>query len=359
MEGLPPRRAFALSDIPWTIVRLLRKGTIVSLPIAGHLTVARLRGSFYQKFRTPSATVRENLRIALNGKLKPSEIERVARQYYAFSKRLYLWRILPLHPGFRSRSWPIRGLENLEHAVKSNRGVILVTAHLGYPHIIPAVLSTQGYEVRQVVAEIDRVEKNRSIEEWLERTTKLRKAVYNHTRVFMGQLGPRDLVASFDVRPILAALSNKEIVMIAGDGLRSTQFIELSLFERPYPFPTGFIRIAEMTDATVIPVFAVPDEEGKNIRVEIHEPLLIRPGQTLAENIQLFAQVLGDKLNSTPHLWHRWDRPNWFGEARDWAGQVASKDPFKSRRKAPKGPNRTIGRLLASKVRRAFRADAG
>jgi lauroyl/myristoyl acyltransferase len=155
-------------------------------------------------------------------------------------------------------------------------------------------------------------------------------------------------------------LSKKEILMIAGDGLRSTQFVELSLFEKPYPFPTGFIRLAQMADAIVIPVFALPDEEEGSIRVDIHDPLPIKSDRTIEENLRLFAEVLGKKLNESPHLWHRWDRPNWFAEASWWAAEVGSRDPFRSRRKAPKQEKkRSIAKVLARRVREALRAEPG
>lgn len=310
-----------INDLQWAGRRLIRKGMVVALPVSAHLALGALRGFACGLLTEPRDSVRRNIEGAV---LEDHDTaERIVRDYHAFSKRTYLWRILPRHPGFkRSKYFPVIGLEHLQGAMARERGVILVTAHLGYPHIIPRVLERHGYTVRQLLAELDRLSRNRHLEEYLKQASKLRRAIYQNTKVATDKLYESDMVASLDVRPLLSALKNNEIVMIAGDGLRSTQFINFPLFGKPYPFPTGFIKLALTTGAAVLPAFAVPDRATIGIRVEIHSPLRMDRSESLESNVRQFADALDGQLRKTPHLWLRWRIPNWFEVALNRGGRV-------------------------------------
>ena len=311
-----------VGDLVWIGKRLMLKALVVSVPISVHLWIGSLRGRVCRILSAPPAHIRRNIQLVFG---EDSELrDRVALEYLEFSKQRYLWRLLPLHPGFKaSTRFPILGLENLEAAKQQNRATMLVTAHLGHPHIIPWVLEKHGYPVRQVLAELDRPEKNRQLQDWLDRSGELKASIFQKTKTLADILRPTDLVASLDVRPLLSALSSGEIVMIAGDGLRATQFINFPLLGQPYPFPTGFIKIAKMTDAVMLPVFAVPSSKPRGIEVHIRAPLKLDPKADLEENLREFAEVLGDQLQQTPHLWLRWKISDWFDQARERAEQIS------------------------------------
>lgn len=316
-----------LAETAWLCGRTLRKGLISAIPISLHFKIAGLRGRF-QTLGGSYEHVRRNLQSVFADVLDASEIDRIVRGHYRFTEGAYLWRLLPNLRGFHEpRRWSVGGLEHLDLALAKGRGAILITAHYGFPHLIPRILEVHGYKVRQVIAELDRPKKLRISENWLASTGKIKRYVYQHTRVFTDALGAQDLVASLDVRPILSALSNNETLLIAGDGLRATEFKRFQLLGKEYPFPTGFMKIALLTNAAVLPAFAVPDEKAKTIQTEIKEPLPVDPNLGVQENLQKFVDIFDEQLRRAPHFWQRWKRANYFEGALTWADD-ANKDPF-------------------------------
>jgi KDO2-lipid IV(A) lauroyltransferase len=294
-----------------------------------HLEIAWWRGYLVTIARGVPETVTRNLEKA-SAALEPRAIEVIARDHCRFAETSYLWRLLPNLPGFRSsKRWPINGLGHLEDAVERGKGVILLTAHLGFPHFIPRVLELRGYKVRQVVAELDRLEKRNKTEAWRGQTRSCKAYLYRKSQLYTEILGPDDLVASLDVRPILAALADNKILLIAGDGLRSTEFKMLEILGNPYPVPSGPVKIALMTGAVVLPVFSIP--ERTTIRTTIHPPLPIDSHASIETNNGYYVNTLNEQLKQTPHLWLRWRRPDWFEEAREWVDRSKS-DPFGAKR---------------------------
>ena len=303
--------------------RVIRKTAVSGIPINAHLAFAALRGRAHRLLASPPRIISNNIETALAADYDRKEIERIVRECQVFYKQIYLWRILPRHPGFgKSRLLTVTGLEHLEDAREKGRGAILITAHLGYPHIIPRLLEARGYAVRQMLADREEFKRMHEFQERLEHSSWLRRAIYDKTKVRTESLYPSDIVASLDVRPLVSALGRNEIVMIAGDGLAATQFMRFPLFGKPYPFPTGVVKIALATGATLLPVFAVPAVRSRGIRVDIEPPLLMDPEVGLDINLTQFVNVLRKRLERTPHLWLRWKVPNWFEVADSRAEQA-------------------------------------
>ena len=308
-------------DIPWAAGRITRKAIFSALPIRAHVEIALLRGRIPSVFRGVPDHVRDNIQAILGDSYTPAGIDRVARRHFQFIKRAYLVEILPLLSGFQDPGkWPVSGLEHLDGALAQTRGAILTTGHFGYPRLIGPILEAHGYQVRQVVAEgTDRSTKKRRHEEWIANGSGLRRWLDERTRVAIERVGPRDIVAGLDVRPIFDALARNQAVMIVGDGMRAVEFARLSFLGRTYPFPTGFMKIAMLTKAPVLPTFVVDGNRSNRIRLEIHPPLPIDPEGDVLENLQLFVDVLDAQVRHTPYLWNRWNVKNVFETALQWS----------------------------------------
>jgi lauroyl/myristoyl acyltransferase len=194
-----------------------------------------------------------------------------------------------------------------------------VTAHFGYGHLIPKALAAHGHEVARVTAELGRVEARDKKERSLQRRHKLKKYIHARTRVLADQLGPDDMVANLDVRPILARLSRNGIVMTTGDGLRSLQFTHLPLLGQMYPFPNGLLKVAMQVGASVLPVYAIQDGRFGKIRIEIQPALPVDARLEITENVRMLAESLEEQLRRRPHLWYRWTVANWFKVAMEWS----------------------------------------
>lgn len=318
-------RRTAWADLLWASKQLARKLFVTSVPFRSHVRIAAVRGRVYRALRGVPPHVRNNIAFAFP-EMEPARIDRIAEGLCEFAARMYLWRLLPgLPKAADSRTWPVQGLEHLNAALERRKGVLLVTAHFGYGHIIPAALAAHGHSVARVIAELEHLEAMRQTEEWLAGGTWLRRYVHARTRVLADRLGREDMVAGLDVRPIFARLSSNGIVMTAGDGLRSMQFVELPLLGRSHPFPVGLMKIALASGASVLPVFAVQNGRAGRIRVEIHPAISLDPSLPVEENLRALVEVIEDQIRRIPELWHRWMIPNWFQAAQEWSNGDPSK----------------------------------
>lgn len=246
--------------------------------------MAFLRGRLHRRILGVPGHVRENLESALGGTRSPRELDGIADRYIEFSKRLYLMNVLPRLRDFHDPwLWLVQGREHLDRALTESRGVVLLTGHFGYGRLIPHVLRVHGYEVLLVV----------------------------HAEPG-ARVGAYEIPAGLDVRPIFRALAGNGTVLSTGDGMAAAEFVRLSLLDKPYPYPTGMIKIAMMTEASVLPVFACEGDRRLPVHVVIHPPLPIDASADVAANVGEFANVLDRQLRAMPHLYNRWSRKRWF-----------------------------------------------
>lgn len=308
------KKVVEIRDIPWALGRFSRKLFVSALPVRAHLEIAHMRGRIHGKWTGIPSQTCENIERAMGSRLGKLDIARVARTCNEVRKRMYVLWILPQLPGFHDPAlWSVRGLNHLEEALSRGRGAILVTAHFGYRRMIVPILRVHGYEAMQVTAGgREREELIRRRDEWLERGSALRRWVYWKTRVISDIRLPYHITASLNVRPIFQALSENRPVVITGDGVRSAEFETLPLLGRSYPFPVGYMKIAMMTGAPVVPVFALDGERGNRIRVDIKPPLKIDPDASVKSNLRQFSAVFDKQLREAPHLWHLWGTKDLF-----------------------------------------------
>ena len=278
------------------VARLARTIVLRPMPISVHLEGAVLWARFRSRHGVVREHIRENLRAAFSNERSPAEIERVGRRYIAH--RHVLNRIGAL-PGFSDfQGCEVAGVEELEKALTAGRGVVLVSAHLGYPRLIVPILRARGFAISRVAA------------------------------------GPSlvgDIAAGLDVRPIFQALARNESVLMLGDGMHAVQFVKLTLLGNDYPFPTGFMKIAIVSGAPVLPVWSLPGHWRAPVRVEIRPPLELPTGPSLSSKLEVFARLLNEQLQRTPHLWLRWGVPDLFKNAILWSESDLRE------RKPPKG----------------------
>jgi lauroyl/myristoyl acyltransferase len=298
----------------------LRKAVIGAIPIRIHLEIGFLRSRLIGRLSSVPNHVRQNLETIFAGEYGRLEIDAIARRYIEFNQRRYLAKILPKLPGFdRPGRWSIKGCQYLDMALSRGAGAVLVTAHLGYPGLVATILRAYGYKARMVTAGGSRlIEAEKRREEWLSRGSWFRRYVYARTRVHVDRVGDHKILATLDVRPIFEALSRNEIIVITGDGMRSTGFAQLGLLGRRCPFPIGFMKIAMLTGSPVLPAYAL-EGERRMIEIEIEPPLAVDPKASVEQNLDGFARSLEAQLRRAPHLWSRLGVGNYFRRAQEWS----------------------------------------
>lgn len=310
MRQLWGRTPLSSRDLCWIGWRILRETFFRAcspLSTRTHLKIAFACGRTRARIRRPRNSQRDEIQLVLAGKLEETSVESVVRRHEEFLNRTYLVKLLPrlLSPD-DGRICSVEGVEHLEAALDRERGVILASAHLGYPRLIAPILRVQGRDVLRVVSGKSEDMKRRCrFGEWVSREGDLPRRV--RRRIHEAVFCPYDIVASLDVRPILDGLSRNKVIMVAGDGTTASEFVEVPLLGRKYPFPCGFMKIAMLTGATVLPTFVIDGEKGFQIRMEIYPELDVDPN-ALVMNLEGFAKVVETQLRRAPHLWYRWKR---------------------------------------------------
>jgi KDO2-lipid IV(A) lauroyltransferase len=296
-----------VSDFNWATRRLLRKAAADFLPVELHWKIASAWGRLFRSVRGVPSRVRENVQSVFGDDLAASEIDDIARRNTEFVNSFTpLKDIFPRLCRRKTKSlWKIEGTEYLEESLAAGRGAILLTAHLGYSKFITPILRSHGYHAVSVVAKsLECVQQELRIERWLESTGSRRARILHFLR--RTPYERNCIAAQLDIRPILSALAANRPVVLAGDGLKAAEFAQLPLLGGSYPFPKGFMKIAMLAKAAILPAFALEGDDGHRIVVHIGPPLEVDPEASVEANLMKFAQVLEEQIRGTPHLWFRW-----------------------------------------------------
>jgi lauroyl/myristoyl acyltransferase len=309
--------ALGIKDLSWASTALMYIILVNILSPNIHIKLAAVRGLMYRKmFGIPDHVI-DNVTAAFE-QLDSRHIHDISRRHVEFSQETRLERILPLLLGFRkSKGWRIEGETNLRSVLQQGKGALLLTAHFGYARLIEPVLRLQGYDALRVVAKVPGGGLNRAHrwEQWIQKRGRF---VRHCANVFLlDLLRSNNVAAGLDIRPILRALSQKQLVVVAGDGLVSTTFLKLNFLGKQYPFATGYVKIALMTGVPVVPVFATRD--AGEIVIELLPPIEIHEGSTVEDCIRRCAHTLESRIRLMPHLWTRWSNTNVWKKALAWS----------------------------------------
>lgn len=301
-----------IGDMNWMAKQLAFGLARSALPVHAHVGLMHWRARLHGHLTGVPDHVRENFTSVFGDELDPCEIDRVARRFVEFSKRKDLMMNLPAHASFvGSHCWDIQGLEYLDEALAQGRGAMLVTGHFGFGRMIGPVLQASGYELLVLRAMGMESERRRRLKGITEHAKGTAAKLINHK--------VSEARADLDIRPIINALAQNKVTKIAGDGLRSSEFELFHLLGKEYPFPTGFMKIAAMCGAAVLPAFAGEGRVDHAFRVEILPALRVNPNAGVRENLERFAQVFDHQLQRAPHQWHRWKVKDIFRRVIEWS----------------------------------------
>ncbi|NLB60299.1 MAG: lysophospholipid acyltransferase family protein, partial [Lentisphaerae bacterium] len=180
-------------------------------------------------------------------------------------------------------------LEHLEEAERLQRGVVLITALLGYWELGAAVLTALGRKISAVY--------------FPQRTNKINELFQKHR----SQRGIHLIPFGQAARGVLRALKNREHVAMLADRDYTTRPDDpILFFGRPARLPSSPARIAIKTGAPVLPVFLVrqPDD---TFRFRFHTPLIPTPSITVADMRLLIRDAMESEIRRQPLQWFMFD----------------------------------------------------
>lgn len=300
-------KLFRPGDLLVTFVWLCGKIFYTLAPMPVLFLWANLKGRCMSRTTSQGLRARDNLFKIFGDAKSEKEVRAIVRRYFEFETKLEtLLRALPLKGlGILSRC-PVEGLHYLDAALAQGKGVILVSAHFGYARLVEYILQMKNYKIRVV----------RSRSEMMNHAEKRQKRLSEGFSAFASFMYKRlktpelvaqeqELFAGINVRPLVKALQQNDILYVLGDGTRAIKFVTLDFFGFQLPFPTGYLNVALATGATVLPAFAVDATDRHGVKLVIEKPLALVKEEPASpnSNVESFARVFEDYVRRYPHLY--------------------------------------------------------
>lgn len=185
-------------------------------------------------------------------------IERIVRSIFELRglKKMNR-RLIPLIDGnFVERFVKAEGLDHLDRALKEGRGVVLMSAHFGNPHLSINAMRAMGYPVKVLKGGVQRRAKPSRFE-------------YYETWENTVFLHDPSMSMEEKKKRILHILASGGILYQMADAAEGRKKAEVLVFGRPMGFPTGLIHLAHQAGAALLPLFHF--YEGGRLELVVHE----------------------------------------------------------------------------------------
>ncbi len=176
----------------------------------------------------------------------------------------------------------VKGTENLDKALKLNRGVILITAHVGNWDLAGVYVASLGYPLTAVVEEIPEL-----------------SDFYNFLRTRTGM----ETVFMREKDKMITALRNNRILVLLGDRDLTNRGIPAKFLSGEKVIPRGPAAFAIKYNVPIIFGYFVLNDNRKNSYIaEISEPIF-HQGRSFEELTQIIADRLGEYISQFPTQW--------------------------------------------------------
>jgi len=251
---------------------------------------------------------RETLTIAFAKEKSEKEIDQILRDCFFNLGRGYIEMFcylqrpplilqkLSLAPGSR---------ENLDNAIKENKGVVAVSAHFGSFSLMLLHLLKLGYPIHTIIRP--------ARDEIIERS-------FQKHREKIGFKTILSLPRYSCVRQSLTVLRKKELVAILMDQNTDEKAgVFVDFFGQKAGTATGAVVFAMHTGSPILPMFTVRDGKGSHkIFIEPHFYLEIKPTQeeTLQFNVQKITTIIEKYIRQYPAEWG-WMNKRWKSKKSD------------------------------------------
>lgn len=186
-------------------------------------------------------------------------------------------------------NFDLRGEEHIQTALAQKSGVIVVAAHVGNFNVVASYPPAAGFRAVVIAERLEPPELYRYI-------TRLRSALGIEV-VSSG---------SESIRPILRALRENNIVIVASDRDVAGNGIEVDFFGSPARLPFGPVVLAMRTGASLLPVSTLRMADGRSLII-VDAPLELRRSgdwnADLRDNMERVAQALEVMIKRDPGQW--------------------------------------------------------
>jgi len=231
---------------------------------------------------------------------------------------MMLLLLLESEPDAWGRAIEIQGLERLDRAIETGRGVVFLGSHLNSIGVFMSVIALRhrGYDIQVALPSDEELFPTTRVGAFLRRL--LRRSGAAEPPSLKEQLG--GFFVQFNVRPIVRRLSANVVIGQTGDGWHSAAFAEVPFLDRTLPFTTGMMSVAQQTGAVVVPFNVVG--EPPHLRCAIAEPFSVDKGddpqEELTAAVARYAAQLEADLRPNVVCWEHWLTPNTLDVMATW-----------------------------------------
>lgn len=276
---------------------LYRIGEFIALNLPLRLTyaIAAFASDLHYIFaRQDRLAVRDNLRVIFPEKTE-SEIRKIhLRMSRNFSKYLAdFFSYKKIDARYLKEKITIENSHYFDQALSKNKGVIVLSAHLGNWEMGAVVVAQAGYPLWEVA---------------LPHKFKKVDNFFNSQRE---RMGIKVIPVGKAARQCLDLLKNNQILALAGDRDFTEKGIVLDFFGRPTLFPIGPAAFSLKTGASIVPGFMMRNKDD-TFTLKIEKPLEFNPtgekDRDLKEIISKYKVIFEDYILRYPDQWYMFKR---------------------------------------------------
>ncbi len=227
----------------------------------------------------------------------------LARGMLANSKCRMLDDLILSWPGCapKLRCTGIDGLEHLERAITSGRGVIVLTGHFCANRVAKRYLATHGYPMLTVR---DRI----TVGDWWGRFGRrfLEPRRVQFLRSIAGEvIYVQDHAVALK---ILQRLRSGGLVFILLDGRSGTKSAVWPFLGVPRNFQTGVFEIIRLSGCAVVPMLSLGRSSGFRIKFGPALEVVTASGREefVRANLPNFVRILENQIQEYPEEWEQW-----------------------------------------------------
>ncbi len=180
------------------------------------------------------------------------------------------------------------GKENLDAALRMNKGIILLTAHLGNWELGGIFFGSYGVRINVITLP----DQNPEIDD----IRRCYREKHNVRTITIGN-------SPFSTIELVKALNNNEIIAMLIDRYTSGhESITIDFFNKPTLFPRGPFILSRITGAPIIVAFVVSENDG--YRGIIKEPFIVANEKEEYESLKKVVRILEEFIEKYPDQWY-------------------------------------------------------
>lgn len=244
--------------------------------------------------------VRENLKIIFPQKSE-SQIRRIRiGMFRNFAKYLAdFFRFEKLNTEYLKKNTKIENVNYLDDTLAKDRGVILLSAHIGNWELGGALTALSGYKIWVIALP----HKDKRVNDFFNRQRESK--------------GLKVIPVGRAVRQCLSALNQGDLIALVGDRDFNANGAIIDFFGKPAFFPKGPAAFSLKTGAPILPVFMVRNADD-TFTLKIEKPMEFTATADKETDIKKiivqYKTIIEDYIRKYPDQWYMFKK-FWISEA--------------------------------------------